>query len=45
MAIQARGAKFAELGTSSKNLPMQRLAVSLGFELVSETLWFSKRVD
>jgi ribosomal protein S18 acetylase RimI-like enzyme len=44
-AIQARGAKFAELGTSSKNLPMQRLAESLGFELVSETLWFSKRVD
>lgn len=43
-AIQARGAKFAGLGTSSQNLAMQRLAESLGFELVSETLWFSKTV-
>lgn len=44
-AIQARGAKVAQLGTSSQNLAMQRLAESLGFELVSETFWFSKPVD
>jgi len=31
-------------GTSSANTGMQRLAESLGFQLVSETLWFSKVV-
>jgi len=44
IALQARGAKVAQLGTSSQNFAMQRLAESLGFELVSETFWFSKTV-
>ena len=44
-ALQARGAKVAQFGTSSQNLAMQRLAERLGFELVSETFWFSKAVE
>jgi len=32
-------------GTSSANAGMQRLAQSLGFRLVSETLWFSRSVE
>ena len=43
--LRQRGAKRAELGTSSENLPMQRLAESLGFAVVSESVWFSKEVD
>ena len=42
--LRQRGAKRAELGTSSENLPMQRLAESLGFAVVSESVWFSKEV-
>ena len=38
------GSKKVELGTSSENIPMQKLAVSLGFNLVAEKLWFSKVV-
>jgi len=44
-ALQARGAKVAQLGTSSQNPAMQRLAEHLGFELVSETFWFSRSVE
>lgn len=44
-ALQARGAKVAQLGTSSQNLAMQRLAERLGFALISETFWFSKNVE
>lgn len=44
-ALQARGAREARLGTSSENLPMQRLAESLGFTVISEKLWFSKLIS
>ena len=43
MLIRA-GAARIELGTSSENTAMQRLAQRLGFELVSEKVWFSKEV-
>ena len=42
--LQGRGAQSVELGTSSENLAMQGLAESLGFEVVSERLWFSKTI-
>lgn len=42
--LQARGVDTALLGTSSQNLPMQRLAESLGFRVASNTVWFSKTV-
>ncbi len=44
-AIQSRGATVAELGTSSTNIPMQKLAERLGFTCISENLWFSKKVS
>ncbi len=43
--MAALGAALVQTGTSSLNLGMQRLADSLGFKLVSETLWYSKVVD
>jgi ribosomal protein S18 acetylase RimI-like enzyme len=43
--LQARGAKVVELGTSSDNFRMQRLAESLGFAVASERLWYTKKVD
>ncbi len=43
-ALKDRGANVVELGTSSENIAMQRLACALGFALVSEKLWFSKQV-
>ncbi len=43
--LQAKGARQARLGTSSENLPMQRLAESLGFAVISEKLWFSKAIS
>ena len=44
-AIQSRGATVAEVGTSSTNIPMQKLAERMGFVCVSESLWFSKKVS
>lgn len=43
--LEQRGAKTAGFGTGSDNIPMQRLAESLGFQLVSQGLWFSLPVD
>ena len=43
-ALQNRGAKIAKTGTSSQNVPMQKLAERLGFVCVAESLWFSKAV-
>ncbi len=43
--LQERGMDVAMLGTSSDNLPMQRAAQSVGFELESTTLWFSRALD
>jgi ribosomal protein S18 acetylase RimI-like enzyme len=40
----AAGVRRVRTGTSSENLPMQRLARSLGFQLESEQIWFSKIV-
>lgn len=42
--LRDRGVSIAKLSTSSANMPMQRLAHSLGFTCVSEKLWFSKVV-
>ncbi|MDX1437927.1 MAG: GNAT family N-acetyltransferase [Anaerolineales bacterium] len=39
--LKARGVEQATLGTSNKNLPMQRLAEAAGFAIESEKLWFS----
>jgi ribosomal protein S18 acetylase RimI-like enzyme len=44
-ALIERGAKKIELGTNSDNIGMQRLAQSLGFLVVSESIWFSKQVQ
>jgi mycothiol synthase len=42
--LKRAGASWAELGTSSENLAMQKLALDLGFKCVSEQLWFSKQI-
>jgi mycothiol synthase len=42
-ALQDRGARFALFGTSSENEAMQRLANKMGFVVVSERVWFSKK--
>ena len=42
--LQSRGMDTALLGTSSENLPMQRLAEAVGFHKVSNTLWYCKAV-
>lgn len=43
--LRQRGLTQACLGTSSDNLPMQRLAGLLGFHLISEKIWFSKSIN
>jgi ribosomal protein S18 acetylase RimI-like enzyme len=42
--LKERGVSIAQLSTGSNNIPMQRLAKSLGFTRTSEKLWFSKEV-
>ncbi len=42
--LKQRGIERAELGTSSENIVMQQLATKLGFVVISESLWFSKKV-
>lgn len=42
--LRDKGVSIVKLSTSSANIPMQRLAHSLGFTCVSEKLWFSKVV-
>lgn len=42
--LQARGLDTAVLGTMSDNLPMQRLAESVGFRIVTRTIWYSLTV-
>jgi mycothiol synthase len=42
--LRSGGASFVKLSTLSTNIPMQRLAESLGFVCVSEKVWFSKEV-
>jgi len=43
--LKENGAEVVELGTSSENTPMQKLAEISGFVRVSEKLWFSKSVE
>ena len=43
--LRSRGARIAKLGTSSENIPMQKLAESLGFVCEGEKIWFSKSVS
>lgn len=43
-ALKNRGMECAKLGTSSENISMQRLAEAVGFQVVSEKIWFSKIV-
>lgn len=42
--LKARGMQVARLGTSSRNLPMQRAAQKAGFTVEAETIWFRKIV-
>jgi mycothiol synthase len=44
LLVRNSGAEKVEIGTSSENIPMNRLACSLGFHQVSEKLWFSKTI-
>ena len=41
--LKEKGVKTVEIGTSSENPAMQALAETLGFTIVSEKLWFSKK--
>ncbi len=43
-ALREKGATIVSLGTSSENIAMVRLAISMGFAVVSENLWFSKQI-
>jgi ribosomal protein S18 acetylase RimI-like enzyme len=42
--LRDKGIRIVRLSTSSANVPMQRLAQTLGFSCESEKLWFSKVV-
>ena len=42
--LRDHGVKITKTGTSSQNIPMQRLAERLGFVCVAERLWVSKAV-
>jgi ribosomal protein S18 acetylase RimI-like enzyme len=43
--LRERGMNTAKLSTSSENMAMQRVACSVGFEIESTTVWFSKPVE
>jgi len=43
--LKKRGVEKVEVGTSSENFAMQKLALSLGFVCVSEKHWFSKEIE
>lgn len=42
--LKRRGMETAVLGTSSQNIPMQRTAEAVGFQVQSTKLWFAKPV-
>jgi GNAT superfamily N-acetyltransferase len=42
--LKKRGISFAQLGTSSDNIGMQKTAESVGFEVKHKIIWFSKEV-
>ena len=43
--LKEKGLETARLGTARENLGMLRTAESVGFRIVSETLWFSKIIS
>ena len=43
--LKAKGMDTALMGTSSTNLAMQRTAEKAGFQVASNTLWYSKSVE
>ena len=43
--LKSRKMEVARLGTSSENSAMQRLALSTGFRMVEEKLWFRKTLE
>jgi mycothiol synthase len=43
--LKNQGVSQVKLGTSSENIGMQQLARKMGFEVASESLWFSKIVS
>jgi ribosomal protein S18 acetylase RimI-like enzyme len=43
--LQARGFAVAKLNTSSENAPMQQVATSEAFQMVSTTLRFARPID
>lgn len=43
-ALKKKGISTIELGTSSDNIAMQKLAQSVGYILVSESYWYSRQV-
>lgn len=42
--LKQRGMETAVLGTSSQNIPMQRTAEAVGFQVQSTKLWFAKQI-
>ncbi len=44
LELKRRGMETAVLGTSSKNIAMQRTAEAVGFQVQSTKLWFSKQI-
>ena len=42
--LKGQGLSSVQLSTGSNNMPMQRLAESLGFTCIAEKLWFSKEI-
>ncbi len=45
LELKKQGVTLVKLGTSSENNGMQQLARKMGFEVASESLWFSKKVN
>ena len=43
--LKERGVKSAHLGTSGKNIAMQKTAESVGFKVEYTTIWFSKEIN
>lgn len=45
LELYKQGVSLVKLGTSSENIGMQQLARKMGFEVISESLWFSKQIS
>lgn len=44
LELKKQGVSLVKLGTSSENIGMQKLVRKMGFEVSSESLWFSKTI-